>query len=45
MAFRNVLSHKKPVFAEIPCFFPQNREIAFGDEFAADCLHSQNLTN
>jgi hypothetical protein len=32
---------KSPIFAEIPCFFPPNRELTYGDEFAEDCLHSQ----
>ena len=35
---------KTPIFAEIPCFFPANRESRVGDQFAGDCLHSQQVT-
>ena len=31
-------SPKNPDFAELPCFFPGNREFTLGDGFAEDCL-------
>ena len=42
-AVSHVRQPKTPLFAEIPCFFPSNREFAYRDEFAPDCLHSQQV--
>jgi hypothetical protein len=39
--FCGVHCSKTRIFAEIPCFFPVNKEFAFGDDFAEDCLHRQ----